>query len=371
MNPTDFKELLHKYNSGICSEDEKLLIESWYNEFNSARPLALSDDQIENIMALKPPVLTVIHKRSVGRWISIAAAVLIIATSAVYFYLRQFPVVETEVGKVQQDVNPGTDKATLLLAGGERIILSDVKQGILKNEANTVVRKTAAGHVVYSAAENNTDAPVVFNTMLVPKGGQYHLTLNDGTQIWLNSNSSITFPTRFAGNERRVEVTGEAYFEVAHEASKPFKVLSKGQMIEVLGTHFNLNAYDDEPSVKTTLLQGSVKVTVSGKSEMLKPGEQAVFKDKSLTVNNPDLEVVMAWHDGDFVFKKQTVEEIMRTVSRWYDIDVDYQHYSPDNQTFTGVLSRSKSLSSVLQMMKSSTNTLKFRVDGKRIVVSN
>jgi transmembrane sensor len=233
------------------------------------------------------------------------------------------------------------------------------------------VTKTADGHVVYSATGDNTNEPVLFNTMSVPRGGQYHLTLNDGTQVWLNSNSSITFPTRFSGSERKVEIRGEAYFEVAHQAEKPFRVLSKGQVIEVLGTRFNLNAYDDEPAFKTTLLQGSVKVTANGKIKVLRPGEQAVFKGKVLSLSIPDLEEVMAWHEGDFVFKKQTVEEIMRKVSRWYDIDVDYEHYSPDNQTFTGVLSRTKNLSSVIQMMKSSTSKLKFHIDGKRLVISN
>lgn len=371
MKPIDFKELLNRYNAGICSDAEKLLIESWYTEFNSKQPLVLSEDQIGDIMAMKVPLLPAIRQKPIGRWISIAAAILIIATTAVYFSLKQSPSVESRIGKVAQDVKPGTDKAVLILAGGEKIMLSDAQKGILKNEANIVVRKTADGHVVYNSVGDNRNEPVLFNTMSVPRGGQYHLTLNDGTEVWLNSNSSITFPTRFAGNERRVEVRGEAYFEVAHQVEKPFRVISKGQVIEVLGTHFNLNAYDDEPAVKTTLLKGSVKVTISGKTEILKPGEQAVFKDKGLALTSPDLEEVMGWHEGDFVFKKQTVEEIMRKVSRWYDIDVDYEHYSSDNQTFTGVLSRSKNLSSVIQMMKTSTSTLKFHVDGKRLVISN
>ena len=371
MNHTDFKKLLHKYNSGNCSEEEKLLLESWYMEFNSKQPLILSEDQMVDIMAMKLPVSPLVRRKSIGRWISIAAAIMVIASAAVYFSIKKTPTVESQIAKVENDVRPGTDRAVLILAGGEKIMLSDAQNGILKNEANTVVTKTADGHVVYSSTGDNVDEPVLLNTMSVPRGGQYHLTLNDGTQVWLNSNSSITFPTRFAGNERRVEVRGEAYFEVAHQVERPFRVLSKGQVIEVLGTHFNLNAYDDEPAFKTTLLQGSVKVTANGKTEVLKPGEQAVLKDKDLALSIPDLEEVMAWHEGDFVFKKQTVEEIMRKVSRWYDIDVDYEHYSPDNQTFTGVLSRTKNLSSVIQMMKSSTSKLKFHIDGKRLVISN
>jgi transmembrane sensor len=371
MNSTDFKELLQKYNDGICSDEEKLLIESWYMEFNSVEPLVLTDDQIAGIMAMKVPVLPMARQKQVGWWISVAAAILIVTTSALYFSLKQSSRQESNITKVQNDIRPGTDQAILTLASGEKIILNNAQKGVLTNQANAVVNKTDNGHVVYAVGANTIDEPVVFNTMSVPRGGQYHLTLIDGTQVWLNSNSSITFPTRFDGNERKVTVTGEAYFEVAHQAEKPFRVSSKGQVIEVLGTHFNLNAYEDEPSVKTTLLQGSVKVMARGKTEILKPGDQALLSEKALVMASADMEEVMAWHEGDFVFKKQTVEEIMRKVSRWYDIDIDYDHYSPDNHTFTGVISRKKNLSSVIQMMKASTTSLKFQINGKRLLISN
>jgi len=372
MNNLAFRELLQKYNSGKCSDLEKQLIESWYAEYNSSEPHGLAEEQMEEIMAMKAPVIAERRHENDRRWISIAAAIVIITSVTAYFLFTPSPGQEIRVAKIENDINPGSNKAILTLADGKKIMLNDAKNGMLTHQANAMVGKAADGHVVYSPDKNNTDnQPVQFNTMSVPRGGQYHLTLIDGTQVWLNAGSSISFPTRFTGNERKVEVKGEAYFEVAHQPEQPFRVFSKGQVIEVLGTHFNLSAYDDEPSSKTTLLQGAVSIKTSGNSRILKPGDQAVLSKDAIVLTRPDLEEVMAWHEGDFVFKKQTVEEIMRKVSRWYDVDVQYEGYHSNQQTFTGVVSRSKNLSSVIQMMKASSNTLKFHVNGKIIVISN
>ncbi len=373
MTNPEFKALLRQYNTGNCSDEEKALIESWYMEFELAEPIRLTDEQIDGILAMQVPIHIEPRKKPLWKWISVAAAILIVVSTGIYLTLNG-PATKQVVTQLKTDAEPGTNKAILTLANGKEIVLNNAQTGVLASEVDATIRKTEDGRVVYSATDKiENQSSILYNTMTVPRGGQYHLTLADGTEVWLNASSSITYPIRFVDNERKVEITGEAYFEVARQNNQPFQVVSRGQVVEVLGTHFNINAYDDEPVVKTTLLEGSVKVSnlKSQISILIQPGEQSILTPTSLKVVEADLEEAMAWHNGDFVFNSQNLEEIMRNVSRWYDVDIDYEHYKPNKQTFTGVVSRSRNLSAVINMLKKSTTTLKFDIQGKSVRVGN
>jgi ferric-dicitrate binding protein FerR (iron transport regulator) len=210
---------------------------------------------------------------------------------------------------------------------------------------------------------------VLYNTVSTPRGGQYQLTLSDGSKVWLNASSSLRFPTAFPGTERRVEITGEAYFEVAGNESKPFVVdiAGKGE-VEVLGTQFNINAYEDEPAIKTTLLEGKVKVSESNgsQSSVLKPGQQAQLANGIRVMDNVDMEEIMAWKTGWFYFDRQELPAIMRQVSRWYDVDVRYEGRI-SKKSFSGIVGRDNDIKDVLKIMENAG--IRFRIEGSSITV--
>jgi ferric-dicitrate binding protein FerR (iron transport regulator) len=206
--------------------------------------------------------------------------------------------------------------------------------------------------------------------MSTPVGRQYELMLADGSRVWLNAASSITFPTSFSTSERRVQITGEAYFEVAHDKSRPFHVSVNGLDVQVLGTHFNINSYDNEPAIKTTLLEGEVKVTKGNSSILIAPGEQAVAMNTSNSLsikNGVDLDKVMAWKNGKFVFQDANIKEIMRQLERWYGITVSYSENATDEE-FVGVISRNVNLSQILEMLKK-TGRVSFDIQDKNVIV--
>jgi len=267
----------------------------------------------------------------------------------------------------KQDIAPGSNKAILTLANGKQVLLTGAHNGRLATQGSTVINKNADGEVIYqqgTAASKNVD----YNTMSTPRGGQYKLTLADGTSVWLNSASSIRYPTAFNGAERIVEVSGEAYFEVAHNASKPFKVQSGSQTVQVLGTHFNVNAYTDEPVIKTTLLEGSVSISSGVENTLIRPGEQAVFDRHLFKVTQADIEDEMAWKNGMFRFTNENLESIMRKVSRWYDVDVVYEDNEARQLPLTGIITHFTNVSKVLHMLEL-TRQVHFKVTGKKIIV--
>ncbi|HEY9197357.1 MAG TPA: FecR domain-containing protein, partial [Mucilaginibacter sp.] len=251
--------------------------------------------------------------------------------------------------------------------------LNNAIQGVIAQQANTSIHKNAGGRLIYTAAagESPVDANGLIpkNIITTPNGGQYEVVLPDGTHVTLNAASSLTYPVAFTGHERTVTLTGEAYFEVAHNKAMPFKVNSGVQTVTVLGTHFNVNAYPDEVAMKTTLLQGSVQVAVNGKEELIVPGQQMVVQPQSgslskLTVNT-DKEI--AWKNGVFSFDGDDLKSIMRQVSRWYDVEVTYNGSFPDEKFF-GEISRNSSLANVLKIME--LNNVHFDISGRRIKVS-
>lgn len=267
------------------------------------------------------------------------------------------------------DIGPGVEKAVLTLADGTQILLDSSKNGHLAQQGGSRVVKRNDGQLAYEPQINTTDK-IVLNTLTVPRGGQYSLTLADGTNVWLNAASSIRYPTSFTGSDRVIEIAGEAYMEIAKNAKQPFRVKANGTEVIVLGTSFNVNAYADENTVKTTLIDGAVKVvkTATGGNVLLQPGEQVqVEADKGdLKVERVNTEEVIAWRNGLFSFNNADVKTIMRQLSRWYDINVVYENGIP-TQRFYGEMNRNLTLSQVLKGLE--VIKINCKIEGRNLIV--
>ena len=303
-----------------------------------------------------------------------AVAILVTVLTIAYFTVKvdkkndrsSSGIVQRPIEK-PHDIAPGGNKAILTLADGSSIILDTTTEGVLARQAGTMVQKIADGSISYKEGMTVAEASVM-NTMSTPRGGQYQLTLVDGTKVWLNAASSITFPTAFTGKDRKVFVTGEVYFEVAKNPSKPFKVeIKDGVELNVIGTHFNINAYSDETSLNTTLIEGALNVNVNERSQRLLPGEQAqVRKTNVRLVKEIDVEQVMAWKNGAFSFKKDNLHAVLRQIARWYDVEVIYDQGVPE-RVFSGKMGRDLALSQILKFLKDINVNLK--LEGKKIIV--
>lgn len=302
-----------------------------------------------------------------------AVVLLFLLGSTVYYSLHSQDGKAIAVEKVQpfKDIEPGKNSAVLTLSNGAQILLGNARNGTLAQQGNMKVLKMN-GRISYTKAAANKNEKPVYNTIATTRGNEYQLILADGTKAWLNAASSIHFPAAFTGNERRVEITGEVYFEVAHDRSKPFRVEfsnasgRKGE-VEVLGTHFDVNAYPDENAIKTTLLQGSVKIRQSDKIQMLSPGQEAIISSDAITLKKDvDVAQVTAWKDGYFLFNNTDIQTIMRQVTRWYDVDVNFEGKIPADG-FTGKISRNVPLSKFLRILE--LNDLKVRTEGRIITV--
>lgn len=367
-----FKKLLHRYNSGACTPEERALVEAWYEQMELPGLPELSEAQLRGVDELTPSVLAPVKTRPLRTWLSAAAAIAITVGACLYFFYQPAKELPTVTASVAGDVLPGSDKAVLTLADGTRLSLSQLENGTLAQQGNVAIRKTTDGELIYDAKEGTGEAGSLYNMVATPRAGQYHLVLADGSEVWLNAASSIKYPTSFDEHQRIVEVTGEAYFEVKHNAAKPFKVVTPKQTVEVLGTHFNINAYADEGAVTTTLLEGSVRVSgqAAKRTVVLKPGQQSTLTPANqLAVSAADIESVMDWKQGDFVFKDQSLDEIMRKVTRWYDVEVAFDSERGKELTFSGVVSRQRKLSAVFKMLER-TGTVRFAIQGNRVTVT-
>ncbi len=305
------------------------------------------------------------------KWAAVASILLCLSVGS-YFLLHKTTTLQfTNNQNQNHDILPGGNKAILTLGNGKQIILTDAKNGILADLGNVAIHKTANGEVVYNSAQNKKAAVIEHNTLVTPRGGQYHLTLADGTNVWLNAASSIKYPISFPDKKRQVEITGEAYFEVAHNASKPFLVSSNGQTIEVLGTHFNVNSYTDETTIKTTLLEGSVKVSNGIAAIVLKPGQQSRINidntnQKISVVNGIDTEEAVAWKNGFFHYDNIELKDLMRQISRWYDIKVVYQGQVP-NHEYLMDLKMKTNLSNILKILEQ--GGIHFKIEDRKLIV--
>lgn len=372
--------LLEKYKAGNCSEEEIAIVESWYLELASkgnapaALSIELSKEEVWAALTATPQQ----RKLPIAwRW-GIAAAIAVLAGTAGFLSLDHGGVnLQGRNAVKHNDVLPGGNKAFLTLDDGTKISLTDAENGEIARQQGLSIRKTADGQLVYTVAGNAAaNGPGTFNTIETPKGGQYRVNLPDGTRVWLNAASSLRYPTKFNGITRSVSLLGEGYFEVAKIKDSrgqlvPFIVKSGNQEVEVLGTHFNINSYDDEDAVKTTLAEGSVRVVsgLEGKKVMLEPGEQSELDSKGIQVKKVDLEAILAWKQGDFIFEGEDLKSIMRKVARWYDVEVSYKGKF-DNLKFGGSISRSKNISSVLGIMEA-TGSVNFDVNGKHVTVTD
>lgn len=307
-------------------------------------------------------------------WLAAAAAVLLLALGAWWFFSGETKThTPTEViAAGSNDRAPGSNKAVLTLSDGTKVVLDSTDNGAISKQGNVTVMKLNDGQLAYnySTAQPLNSSALTYNTITTPRGGQYQLVLSDGTRVWLNAASSLRFPIAFTGSERRVELMGEGYFEVAHNKQKPFYVQAQNMKVAVLGTHFNINAYADEDAVKTTLLEGKVAASAAnGQTVVLQPGQQARLSAASeglYTLKHVDVEETIAWKNGYFSFNDAGIQTIMRQLSRWYNVDVVYEGAVPQVK-FSGDMGRSLTLAQVLSILEETR--IHYKMDEKKLII--
>jgi transmembrane sensor len=365
MQTKDIEKLLDNYRAGTCTPEEQAFVESWYLSYEDSPVHKITEtERIADLDEVWNNLSVMQRKKKISIWPRIAAAaVLIISVSVgLLLYVKQK---NNNQELLVHDVKPGRNKAILTLANGKKINLNDAINGELVTQPGIRITKTADGQIVYDAS-SATAPETALNTIEVPVGGQWQVKLPDGSLVFLNASSTLTYPTRFKDNERKVSLNGEAYFEITHNSAMPFKVESSGQTVEVLGTHFNVMAYANEP-YKTTLVEGSVKISGANAAKILRPGEQALLDGQSLTVKTADVEEALAWKNGYFKFN-ESLKNIMNKISRWYDVEVVYDGNVDQNMGFGGEISRNKNLSSVLKIMEMG-GKVHFKIERRRVIV--
>lgn len=387
ISKDEFLALYEKYMSGQCSDAEKRLLGTYRDE------MQLADEGWEDKEINEADVRARIwqrlnenrrvipinkYKTYKNRWLQVAAVLLVALMVGSLFILikkKQGANNEKLTDAIhQKPIVPGANKAYLTLANGTKIVLDDAKNGALTSQSGVKVSKTGDGVVVYKfiksiggKAENKLPE---FNTVSTPRGGQYQVMLADGTHVWLNAASSIRFPQAFNGPQRLVELSGEAYFEVAKDKSRPFIVQANGTKVQVFGTHFNVNAYPDNNNVTTTLLEGSVQMSNNNQATMLVPGERGVSTTSggSISVSRADIQQAIAWKNGYFMFHDLSIVEVMKQVSRWYDVDIEYKDEDVKNKEFGGIISRYKSITELLDNMQL-TGSAHYKIEGRRVII--
>ncbi|SMD13261.1 FecR family protein [Pedobacter nyackensis] len=382
MEKREAKELLKKYHAGTCTDEEKALLESWYLDWQGGE-FDLSD---KSLKILKSQTFKRIKKsykkeRSLPHWYRYAAAVIafVMVSVGIVLYISKKQEQKgnntASMRAVVNDVAPGSNKALLTLADGTVVKLDEARTGSIAEVAGITIRKTKDGQVVYEAAvhASNKTTSISYNQISTPRGGQFKITLPDGTKVWLNAASSLKYPVRFTETIRRVELTGEGYFEVNSQQLPngdrvAFLVSTPTQNVEVLGTHFNINSYGDEKAILTTLVEGKVRVTDGHTSVLLKPGQQASLTANNFNVKKIDTEEAVAWKNGYFSFDQADLQSVMLQLSRWYDVDVVYKAGELPSETFTGKVYRNMSLSKVLDMLAFAK--VNFKMEGKKMIIT-
>ncbi|UOE52053.1 FecR family protein [Mucilaginibacter sp. SMC90] len=388
-------QLIAKYMRNELTDQEKLQLDEWIQAdirnqelFKKLTDETLLNNELETFSATNKAQAWNKVRKSTGfksksgkpRWIVYAAAIILLAALTITLNKRRTAEQPKNMANLHNDIPPGTNKATLTLADGSIIVLDSTKHGQIARQQNIVIKEDENGKVVYEPANASeasespaTPAPaetIAMNILATPRGGQYQVVLPDGTKVWLNAASSLKYPATFTGSERRVELTGEAYFEVAKDPSKPFNVKTASQTVTVLGTHFNINSYTDEGTTKTTLLEGSVRVTNNaGQSVKIIPGEQAINTLSYINVNaNANVDEAIAWKNGKFMFNNTDLQTIMRQLSRWYEVDVEY-HGKAAQKHYMGRISRNVPVSQIFEILK--TSGLNFTINGRKIIVKS
>jgi len=394
MNHKEAALLLEKYNKRTATDEEIRLLENWYNTESMSRRFTDDETDLDRLKeeiwegTLKrsnlepPPCKSKIKSSALKLWsYSISAAAVIVLCLCILFVQRskhRFAVTMEMANRI----SGGSNRATLTLANGRKIVLSDAVKGKLAEEAGVNITKTADGQLIYEIKEasegksEDSEITPAFNIISTARGEEYQVVLPDGSKIWLNAESSLKYPTSFKSKaDRKVELTGEAYFEIAKDKAHPFKVKTKDQEVEVLGTHFNINSYVENGGAKTTLLEGSVKISplgngqhvLSERSILLQPGEQSVQQGGSINVVQANLEQAVSWKDGWFYYKSTSLENVLREAARWYNLEVVYQGHIPADR-FTGKVPRNASLGKFIKVLELSD--IKFRIEGRKMLVN-
>lgn len=378
----DIHQIIKKYVAGTATEEEIKFVEAYYTYLEKNKTQELSANELEQLRTgtyqkitqqINGPTKSSTRIVKLYKYAAVAALLAIAITTA-YWFLTNTPATQKQTYAVQKplDITPGTNQAILTLADGSRIILDNKANSTLVKQPGLIVSKTQNGQLVYHVSGHTTNTQnVANNTVSTPKGGQYQIILPDGTKVWLNAASSLTYPEIFTGHIRRVALQGEGYFEVAKNKAMPFHVITGAQDIEVTGTHFNINGYMDDLSINTTLLEGSVIVHNAGIDKKIIPGEQAmVFNSPALIKVKPvDTDEEVAWKNGLFQFNNVHLKTILNQLERWYNIEIDYSHVPA--KRYSGMVPRSANLSEVLKMLEL-TGNIKFRIEpGRKLKVTN
>lgn len=413
------EEILEKYKNGQCTPEELALLRQWFHHLGENDVVSLTEAELmEAKWRFERHIGGVLHKSAErAMWYRIAAAaiVLVFLGFGAFLYIGKESLPDKSVASAGfKDIGPGGNKAILTLADGRKIVLDEATNGKLAEESGIRITKTDDGQVVYETQSikiKDQGDKIIYNVIETPRGGQYKVILPDGSTVWLNAASSLKYPVHFSENERRVELRGEGFFDIVtawrpdrdrnlterrdragavagrgqngkvsstslnpiergRSSKIPFIVQTATQDVEVLGTQFNINTYDDEPVTTTTLLEGSVKVLQRSthESQMLLPGQQAVLSPVNMHVVRVDTDEVIAWKEGMFRFSNESLESIMRKISRWYDVDVEYADKTVKSLTFNGIITHFSNASKVLDMMER-TKQVRFRLDGQKIIV--
>ncbi|MBX2921945.1 MAG: FecR domain-containing protein [Chitinophagaceae bacterium] len=375
------EELAQKVLAGTASEEEKLFLEEYYNAFEK-HPDAQARLTAEELQHLQQTTRQKIHsqitdislplrnRHMIWRWVAAATFLICIAGSALFFLKKTSnTTVVKALPKNEAEFLPGGNKATLILNNGATIVLDDAQNGSLAQQGNTEINKTTDGQLIYKLTKQDPSPEAIqYNTITTPKGGQYQVRLPDGTQVWLNAASSIRFPTSFTENERAVAITGEVYFEVAHNRQAPFIVSAGNTRVQVLGTSFNMMAYDNEDMKKTTLVEGSIQLTDGNRTSMLQPGEQMQVNEKDFKlIKHADVAAALAWKNGLFYFKDAGLQTVMKQVERWYNISVKFEGNIPEKQ-FNGKVPRNANLAELMEIL-SFYDDMKCTIDNDTITI--
>lgn len=369
--------LLEKYIRGTIDEAERLELQDLYNSISS-KPAEYSDAKAavneRMLLRLENELHPNKNKQRFTMMRRLAAATIAILISvSLYLFTRSVEknntVVKSHVAK--EVITPGSNVAVLTLGNGKKVVLNNSINGKLTTQGNTTITKTSAGHITYlvTGRDDSRNMPVSFNVITTPAGGQYTVTLPDGSNVWLNAASSLRYPSRFSGAERHVQLHGEAYFEIHKNKNVPFTVTAEGVNVKVLGTHFNIMAYNNEPSVNTTLLEGSVALSSKGEQKIIIPGQQAVVNKAGdhIAVQPVNVADAVAWKNGYFSFRKSNIRTAMNKIARWYNAEVEYRG-NVNNKILGGTVSRAENIEKLLSYLEL-TGIAKFKIEGRRVIV--
>lgn len=378
-NKKELERIIKNYVSGKATAEEIKFVEAYYQYLDKGNDILaentsseLAQLEAENYQAIQVKIEQAKGKRKIASIYRYAAAAIFLLSFGVgiFYYINQKTIITHNqvVAKKAVDIKPGIDKAILTLADGSKVILDENTADKIVEKNGLTISKTKDGELIYTVtAVNNNTKTIAYNTIQTAKGNQYQIRLPDGTKVWLNAASSLRYPETFVGNQRKVELTGEGYFEVAKDKTRPFIIKTNtaavSQEVQVLGTHFNINSYMDEKMIKTTLLEGSVRVSNEKVTKILKPGEQSQLDENHISIINADTDDETAWKNGLFRFNNSSLTTILNQLERWYDVKINYSKVP--NKRFNGMVPRTANLSQVLKMLEL-TGNIGFKIEENR-----